>query len=252
MQREAKTTAMSDQPIEAADLAKGTREGLSRYERKDAQLTRIQGTLEQVNTIDTRILLLLRNVPGFDQNELCSGIIERASGPVDEVLQRIGKGGPVTLVGPGTASGEGTARVRLTSVQAINERSLAEIEEMAGEPASPMSAAELVRRCHNGLERYERLGPVQTVIKGHLEDVEGASTETLHIIVNQIEGLAPKAFCIARLCHPTVAAEERLQEIGKGGEITLKGSTTADHKSLSALQMQDIQEITGCAEQPSC
>ena len=237
---------MTDEAIEAAELAARMGSGLSRYSTTAPAPTRLQGSLTQVSTIGAGVMVLLRNVPGLGRNDLCSAVIERATAPLDELLQTIGKDGAMTLVGTATASRETIAVVRMDDVASINGRTLAEIEaEAAKTAAAPITAAELVRRCNAGLERYERLGPTPTVIDGRLKDAHEGGGGSLVMIVDHVDGLKPAAFCMAELRRPTEAAERKLQQIGRSGRIKLTGNATTDQGSLSAVRMLDVEMIDG-------
>ncbi|MCY4505728.1 MAG: hypothetical protein OXG35_02010 [Acidobacteria bacterium] len=189
--------------------------------------------------------MMLLNVPGLKASDICSAVVEQATPALDELLQTIGKGGAMTLVGTATASRETMALVRMDEVATINGRTLAEIETEGAKAApAPIKAAELVRRCHAGLNRYERIGPTPTVIDGRLKDLHEAGGGGLHIIVDRIEGLTPSAFCLAVMQRPTEAAETKLQQIGQGGRIRLTGAGSAEQGSLSAARL-DVETIEG-------
>ena len=237
---------MTDAAIDAAELAGRIGSGLSRYSTTAPTLTRLQGTLAQVNSIGAGVMVLLRDIPGLDRNDLCSALIGRATGTLDELLQTIGKGGSITLVGSATASRETLAVVRMEDVASINGRTLAEIETEGAKTApAPIRAAELVRRCNAGLERYERVGPTPTVIEGRLKDAHEGGGGSLVMIVDHVDGLKRAAFCMAELRHPTEAAETKVQQIGRGGRIRLTGKATTEQGSLSAVRMLDVERING-------
>ncbi len=207
---------MSDEPVDAAELVSRISGDLSRYGGTPRTLTRLEGRLTQVSNLGAGVMVMLRDVPGLGHNDVCSAVVERASTGLDELLIGIGKNGAITLTRSASASRDTIAPVRMHSVDAINGRSLAEIEAEAPSK-EPMPAAELVRRCHAGLERYQRVVAVRTVIRGHLKDVQGTGRDTLYIVVNRVDELKPEAFCMAELARPSEAAEQKLQRIGKDG-----------------------------------
>lgn len=190
-------------------------------------------------------MILLRNVPGLDEDDICSAIVERATPTLDELLQTIGKHGAVTLVGTARASRDTVAVVRMEEVASINGQTLAEIEEEGQEAGpTPVTAAELVRRCNTGLERYERTGSTATTIEGRLKDVH-TGDDSLMMTVNHVEGMEAEAFCLAVLRCPTESDETKLQQIGKGGRITLTGQASSDQGSLTAVHMHEVKTING-------
>ena len=234
---------MDGKPIEVIDLAATAGTGLSHYSRTPPTLTVLRGKLAQV-CLGSEPVVILRNVRGLKQNDLCSAEIDVPSPGLDRLLLEIGKDGDITIVGMGTARRDTTARIRVRNVRTINGRTLQELRT-EGEKADtePLGAAELVRISQAGLERYERPGPTPTRVAGRLKDVGGNQADTLYMVIDRIDGLPPDSFCITELRYPSKATDQLLQEIGEGGRIAVTGLGRIEPRMLSAVRLNNIETI---------
>ena len=112
---------MEDKPIPAAELARKAREGLSRYRHQPNTLVEIEGTLDDVETTpDGGAWIVIRPVKGLGGHNFASATIAKPSTEVDRLLEDIGKGGEITLVGLATAGKDTITRVRMHEVHTIN------------------------------------------------------------------------------------------------------------------------------------
>ena len=112
---------MEETPIPAADLARKAREGLSRYRHQPNALVQMDGTLDDVETTpDGEAWIVVRPVDGMNPHDFASATVDDPSPAVDQVLESIGKGGRISLVGLATAGSDAIARVRMHEVHTGN------------------------------------------------------------------------------------------------------------------------------------
>ena len=241
---------ISEEPIEAAELAGRVRQtGLSLTAEIPEAVIRIAGRLSQVTDIgEAGLMLMVQEVRGMAAHDICSAVIDRPAPAVDECLARIGRGGRIALKGQATASPETIARVHIHRVDMINGRSLAAIAAEDG-PARPLAAAELHRRANGGLERYVRIA-ASGRIDGHLKDVHrGGAPGEAYAIINHVDGLDSRQFCIAVVPQVDKQTEELLEKIGRGGRIRLTGSCTAEAGGLAAVRMDRVRSTSDSAHE---
>ena len=244
---------MSEQPITAAELAKRVGIGLSRYTKARPERTAVIGKLDNVTNLGNRSLFVtVRHVADLGKTEFCSATITATSRAIEEVLERIGKGGNVELIGTAVSRKDALAAVEMSTVESVNGRSLAEIETAhETESSGPLAAAELARRAHAGLQRYARSPATPARIDGRLRDVHDAATG-LFIVIDNVEGLEKNDFCLAELRHPTDEEETRLQTIAKGNRILVTGVATSEAGGLAKVVMHEVHTITGTTESDDC
>ena len=240
---------MGEQPITAAELAKRVRIGLSRYTKAGPERTAVVGKLDNVSNLgEGSLFVTVRHVADLDKTDFCSATITGKSRAIDEVLERIGKGGNVELIGTAVSRKDALPAVEMSMVERVNGRSLAEIETAhETESSEPLAAAELARRAHAGLERYARSPPTPTRINGRLRDVHDAPTG-LFIVIDNVEGLEVNDFCLAELRHPREEEETILQGIGQGNRILVTGIAKSEAGGLAKVIMHEVQTITGTTE----
>ena len=112
---------MDDNPIPAAELAAKAHQGLSRYRHGPDTLTEIAGALEDVETTpDGDAWIVVRPVDGLNPHEFASATIPEPEPEIDLVLERVGRGGRITLVGMANVEKDNIARVRMMKVHTVN------------------------------------------------------------------------------------------------------------------------------------
>ena len=112
---------MNDQPIKAAELVRKSRAGLSRYTTMPDTLTDLSGRLEDVETTgENDAWIVVRPVDGLPHHDMATATIRIPAPEVDQLLDRIGRNGRITLVGMASTSRDGIARLRMTEVHSIN------------------------------------------------------------------------------------------------------------------------------------
>lgn len=110
-----------DAPVQAAELARKARGGLSRYTKTPDTLTEIAGTLEDVQTMpEGGAWIVVRPVDGVKTSEFASATVRKPTPEVDRMLESIGKDGRITLLGMASADSADLSCVRMSKVHAIN------------------------------------------------------------------------------------------------------------------------------------
>ena len=112
---------MNDQPIKAAELVRKARTGLSRYTTMPDTRTELTGQLEDVQTTgENDAWIVVRPVDGLPHHDMATATIRIPTPEVDQLLERTGRNGRITLVGMASTSRDGIARLRMTEVHSIN------------------------------------------------------------------------------------------------------------------------------------
>ena len=112
---------MNDGPIKAAELVRKARGGLSRYRKAPDTLTELSGTLEDVQTMgENDAWIVVRPVDGLRTHEMATATIRNPTPELDELLERIGRNGQITLIGMASTNTDAIARLRMTEIRTIN------------------------------------------------------------------------------------------------------------------------------------
>ena len=112
---------MDDKAIKAADLVGKAHGGLSRYQNAPDTVTELSGELEDVQTMgEDDAWIVVRPVNGLPTHEMATATIRKPRAEIDELLERIGRKGRITLVGMANTSSDGIARLRMHEVHTIN------------------------------------------------------------------------------------------------------------------------------------
>ncbi len=112
---------MNDQPIKAAELVRKAHTGLSRYTTMPDTLAELSGRLEDVQTTgENDAWIVVRPVDGLDNHEMATATVRKPAPEVDQLLERIGRNGPITLIGIASTKTDGIALLRMTEVHSIN------------------------------------------------------------------------------------------------------------------------------------
>ena len=117
---------MNDEPINAAELVRKARTGLSRYRKTPDTLTELSGLLEDVQTMgENDAWIVVRPVDGLRTHEMATATIRKPAPEIDKLLEEIGPNGRITLVGMASTSRDGIAKLRMTGVRTINATAVA-------------------------------------------------------------------------------------------------------------------------------
>ena len=111
----------TEHPVEAAALIQETGTGLSRYQKREKVLVRVRGRLEDVRTLNSgEAWIIVRDMAGRPAYEMTTATIPEPGPHVDQVLQGIGVGGDIVLVGEALASTDLVHKLEMEPVHAIN------------------------------------------------------------------------------------------------------------------------------------
>ena len=115
---------MNAEPIKAAELvrkARTARTGLSRYTTMPDTLSELSGLLEDVQTMGGNdAWIVVRPVDGLRMHEMATATIRNPTREIDELLERIGPNGRITLIGMASTNTDEIARLRMTEVRTVN------------------------------------------------------------------------------------------------------------------------------------
>lgn len=112
---------MHDEPVKAADLVAKTHGGLSRYRNAPDTLTELSGELEEVETTgENDAWIVVRPVDGLPKHHMATATVRKPTAEIDELLERIGRSGRITLVGTAGPSRDGISKLRMSEVRTIN------------------------------------------------------------------------------------------------------------------------------------
>ncbi len=112
---------MNQQPINAAELVLKGHTGLSRYKTIPGALAELSDRLEDVETTgDDDAWIVIRPVDGLPGHNMATATIRKPAPEVDQLLERIGRNGPITLIGIASTKTDGIALLRMTEVHSIN------------------------------------------------------------------------------------------------------------------------------------
>ena len=106
--------------VTAAELVAGQKPGLTRYRNAGDVLTEAGGTLEDVYTFGERVWIVMRPVDGIKEHQFVGAAIHEPTAEIDAVLQEIGPGGRITLVGMANANRTLITEVRMETVLSVN------------------------------------------------------------------------------------------------------------------------------------
>ena len=117
---------MSEKPIKAAELVRKARTGLSRYTTMPDTLSELSGLLEDVQTMgENDAWIVVRPVDGLRTHKMATATIRNPTPELDELLERIGRNGRITLVGMASTNTDAIARLRMTEVRTVNGTAVA-------------------------------------------------------------------------------------------------------------------------------
>jgi len=107
-------------PIHPAVLLRRARGRLSRYRQMPDALTAVNGRLDDVRTVNDGAWIVVRPVDGLEDHEMATATVHDPAPEVDTLLEKIGHGGRITLIGMAN-TGTGTLPdIRMSEVLSIN------------------------------------------------------------------------------------------------------------------------------------
>ena len=87
-------------PVDAAQVARSGERALTRYSTAAEVLTRITGRLEEVSTIgENDAWINVREILGMQRDHMATAVIPNPPKQIDELLEKIGCNGDITLIG---------------------------------------------------------------------------------------------------------------------------------------------------------
>ena len=120
-------------PIDAAQVAGSGERALTRYSTAAEVLTRITGRLEEVSTIGQNDAWInVREILGMQRDHMATAVIPNPPKHVDEILEKIGCNGNITLIGIAKRNDGGIAKLRMTDVHSINGSDVRDSQDQHG------------------------------------------------------------------------------------------------------------------------
>ncbi len=115
-------TSSREEPITAKELLRTADDRLSRYRNMPDTLTTVTGHLEDARTVwgNEAALVILRPVDGLNHHHMVTATIRKPTPDIDEVLEKIGPGGRITLVGMARPTRGAKPDIEMSTVHTIN------------------------------------------------------------------------------------------------------------------------------------